>query len=335
MRVNIASIRDSTKLTVSKAVNAVLENASSENVPSEEVVVIAFYKFVPLDDTAAIRPPLQEACRHHNVLGTILLAPEGINGMLSGDRKSIDGVLAYMRSDARLADLEHKESYCAEVPFKRLRVRLKREIITLGDATIDPLEEVGEYVEPEAWNALISDPEVVLVDTRNDFEVGLGTFEGALDPDIESFRQFPDYIKKNLDPTKHKKVAMFCTGGIRCEKATAYLLREGFENVYHLKGGILKYFEEIPEEDSLWNGECYVFDDRVSVDQDLAPGNYGACHGCGRPLSEKEMASELYEPGVTCPRCYHILTDAQKDSFRERQRQIHLARERDETHIGE
>lgn len=255
--------------------------------------------------------------------------------MLAGSREGIDKVLAFLREDARLADLEHKESYCEDLPFKRLRVRLKREIITLGDASIDPLEEVGEYVDAKDWNTLISDPDVVLVDTRNDFEVGLGTFQGAIDPDTASFRNFPEYVKKNLDPKKHKKVAMFCTGGIRCEKASSYMLREGFEKVYHLRGGILKYLEEVPEEESMWEGECYVFDERVSVNHDLAPGTFSACHGCGRPLSEKDVASELYEPGVTCPRCYHILTDAQKASFRERQKQIRLAKLRNETHIGE
>ncbi len=305
------------------------------NAESEKVVVIAFYKFIPLNDTKSIRVPMHAACRQHHVLGTILLAPEGINGMLAGSREGIDGALAYIRSIPQFADLEHKESYCDDMPFKRLRVRLKRELITLGDATIDPLEQVGEYIEPADWNALISDPDVVLVDTRNDFEVGLGTFEGAADPNIRSFRQFPEYIKQNLDPQKHKKVAMFCTGGIRCEKATAYMLREGFEHVYHLKGGILKYFEEVPEEQSMWNGECYVFDERVSLDQNLEPGHYNACHGCGRPLSEEDVHSEMYEAGVTCPYCYDILTDAQKASFRERKRQVQLARERNETHIGE
>ena len=278
---------------------------------------------------------LYGACRRYEILGTILLAPEGINGMLAGSRKNIDAILSDMRSDPRFADLEHKESYCEEMPFKRLRVRLKREIITLGDATIDPTRKVGEYVDPKDWNALISDPEVLLVDTRNDFEVNLGTFEGAEDPDTASFRQFPEYVSQNLDPQKHKKVAMFCTGGIRCEKATAYMLREGFEEVYHLRGGILKYLEEVPAEQSLWKGECYVFDDRVSLDHQLEPGSYKACHGCGRPLSEKDVVSELYEPGVTCPHCYNILTDAQKESFRERQHQIKLAKARNETHIGE
>ncbi len=299
------------------------------------LVVIAFYKFVPLPDFASLQSAYYNICRANDVRGTILLAHEGINGMLAGTREGIDTVLKFMRDDERLADLEHKESFCAEPPFKRLRIRLKREIITMGDPSIDPLEQVGEYVEPEDWNALISDPEVVLVDTRNDYEVNLGTFKGALDPDTASFREFSDYIAKNLDPTKHKKVAMFCTGGIRCEKATAYMLREGFEEVYHLKGGILKYLEEVPATDSMWEGECYVFDDRVSVDHQLEPGTYGACHGCGKPLAPEDMASDAYERGVTCPRCINILTDAQKASFRERQRQIDLAKTRGETHVGD
>ncbi len=297
-------------------------------------VVIAFYKFVELPDYEVIRAPMYEACRENDVKGTILLASEGINGMLAGPREGIDVVLAHLHADPRLADLEHKESFSDELPFKRLRVRIKREIITMGDNSIDPREAVGEYVTPKDWNALISDPEVLLLDTRNDYEVNLGTFEGALDPDTESFRQFSSYVEKNLDPKKHKKVALFCTGGIRCEKATSYMLREGFEEVYHLRGGILKYLEEVPAEESLWNGECYVFDDRVSLDHRLEPGTYKACHGCGKPLSEEDVLSDLYEPGVTCPRCYHILTDAQKDSFRERQYQIKLAKTRNETHIG-
>lgn len=297
-------------------------------------VVIAFYKFVELPDYQVIRTPMYEACRENGVRGTILLASEGINGMLAGPREGIDAVLKYLHADPRLADLEHKESFSEELPFKRLRVRLKREIITMGDNSIDPLEAVGEYVAPKDWNALISDPEVLLLDTRNDYEVNLGTFEGALDPSTESFRQFSGYVEEHLDPKKHKKVALFCTGGIRCEKATSYMLREGFEEVYHLRGGILKYLEEVPAEESMWNGECYVFDDRVSLDHRLEPGTYKACHGCGKPLSEEDVLSDLYEPGVTCPRCYHILTDAQKDSFRERQHQIKLAKSRNETHIG-
>ncbi len=299
------------------------------------LVVIAFYKFVPLPDYKSLQPAFYELCREHDVRGTILLAHEGINGMLAGPREGIDTVLKYMRSIAPLADLEPKESFCAEEPFKRLRVRLKREIITMGDPSIDPLEQVGEYVDPADWNALISDPDVTLVDTRNDYEVNLGTFKGAIDPDTTSFREFSAYVSKNLDPEKHKKVALFCTGGIRCEKATAYMLREGFEEVYHLKGGILKYLEEVPANNSMWEGECYVFDDRVSLDHQLEPGTYGACHGCGKPLAPDDMASKLYEPGVTCPRCYDILTDAQKTSFRERQRQITLAKSRGETHVGD
>ncbi|MEM8484236.1 MAG: rhodanese-related sulfurtransferase [Bacteroidota bacterium] len=299
------------------------------------LVVIAFYKFVPIPDFASLQSAYYDICRAHDVRGTILLAHEGINGMLAGPREGIDAVLKYMRDDERLADLEHKESFCEASPFKRLRVRLKREIITMGDPSIDPLEQVGQYVEPEDWNALISDPEVTLVDTRNDYEVNLGTFKGAIDPDTTSFREFSAYIAKNLDPAKHKKVAMFCTGGIRCEKATAYMLREGFEEVYHLKGGILKYLEEVPASSSMWEGECYVFDDRVSLDHKLEPGTYGACHGCGKPLAPDDMASELYERGVTCPRCYNILTEGQIASFRERQRQIDLAKTRGETHVGD
>ena len=298
-------------------------------------VVAAFYKFVALPDFRKMQKPLLEICRQHGIRGTILLAHEGINGTIAGSRAGIDAVLAHLRGFDGLADLEHKESYCDAIPFKRMKVRLKRELISLGDPTIDPNERVGTYVDPQKWNELLSDPQVVLVDTRNDFEVRVGTFEGAVDPDIESFTEFPEFISKNLDPNTHKKVAMFCTGGIRCEKATSLLLREGFEEVYHLKGGILKYLEEVPAENSKWQGECYVFDERVTVNHELAPGAYTMCHGCGRPLSEKETRSEKYEYGVSCPHCSDSLTESQRASFRERQRQVELAASRAETHIGE
>ena len=302
--------------------------------PSLTMVVSAFYKFVSLPDFGKIQGPLLELCRQHGVMGTILLAQEGINGTISGSRAGIDAVMKHIRDFAPLADLEHKESYCNQIPFKRMKVRLKRELISLGDPTIDPNERVGTYVEPHDWNALIDDPEVLLIDTRNDFEVEVGTFEGAVDPETESFTDFPMYVKRHLDPQKHKKIAMFCTGGIRCEKATSFMLREGFEKVYHLKGGILKYLEEVPEEKSKWQGECYVFDERVSVNHALEPGAYSMCHGCGRPLSEEDTRSKKYERGVSCPNCFDSLTDEQRAGFRERQKQVDLAKLRQEKHIG-
>ncbi len=299
-----------------------------------KVVVAALYKFVSLPDYEALREPLLEWCRAAGVKGTLLLASEGINGTVAGSRAAIDGLLDYLRRDPRLADLSHKESLHEEVPFYRMKVKLKREIVTMGVEGIDPAQVVGTYVEPAAWNSLISDPDVVVVDTRNDYEVELGSFEGAVNPKTGSFREFPAYVAEHLDPVKHKKVAMFCTGGIRCEKSTAYLREQGFEEVYHLKGGILKYLEEVPKENSLWQGECFVFDNRVSVDHDLERGSYDLCHGCREPVSGQDKLSDKYVEGITCPRCYDRQTDEQRARFAERQKQMLLARQRQQVHIG-
>jgi UPF0176 protein len=299
------------------------------------IVIATFYKFNPFPEYEAQRAPLRALCRETRVKGSILFAAEGVNGTIAGKRSGIDRVIAHIRSLPGFSDLEPRESYSNTPPFKRMKVRLKRELITLGDPTVDPGERVGTYVEPKLWNALVDDPEVVLVDTRNSFEVAVGTFEGAVDPQTASFTEFPDYVARHLDPKKHKKVALFCTGGIRCEKATSYMLRQGFEEVYHLKGGILKYLEEVPAERSKWQGECYVFDERVTVDHRLKPGSYEACHGCGRPLSEEDLASPVYEPGVSCPHCHATQTSEQRARFRERQRQIELAEQRNTVHIGE
>jgi len=236
------------------------------------IVVIAFYKFVSLPDYEEIRLPLRAFCKEHGVMGTVLLASEGINGMLAGTREAIDMAIAYLRSDHRFADLEWKESYYQEIPFEKMKVRLKREIVGLGIPQVDPLRKVGTYVPPEQWNELINDPDVILIDTRNNFEVELGTFKGAIDPKTKAFREFPKFVEHNLDPEKHKKVAMFCTGGIRCEKASSYMLDKGFQEVYHLQGGILKYLETVPKEESLFEGECFVFDDRVTLDHALKKG---------------------------------------------------------------
>lgn len=239
------------------------------------IVVIAFYKFVYLSDHEEMRIPLRTFCQERGVMGTILLASEGINGTIAGSRKAIDEVIAHFHSDPRFADLEWKESYYNEIPFEKMKVRLKREIVGLGVPQVDPLRKVGTYVPPNEWNALINDPEVIVIDTRNNFEVELGSFKGAIDPHTRAFREFPAFVEKNLDPKKNLKVAMFCTGGIRCEKASSYLLDKGFQEVYHLQGGILKYLEEIPKEKSLFEGECFVFDDRVTLDHELKKGIKG------------------------------------------------------------
>lgn len=299
-----------------------------------QIVVAAMYKFVSLPDFKEIREPLYDFCVENGIKGTLLLAHEGINGTVSGNREGIDALLAYLKSDERLVDITHKESFYEEQPFYRMKVKLKKEIVTMGVTDIDPNKIVGTYVEPKDWNTLISDPEVFVVDTRNQYEYNIGTFENAVDPETETFREFPDYVAKNLDPAKHKKVAMFCTGGIRCEKSTAFMKQKGFEEVYHLKGGILQYLEDVPKEESMWKGECFVFDNRVAVNHDLEKGQYDQCHGCRHPITEEEKQSEFYLEGVACPRCYDKQTADQRARFAERQKQIRLAKERNEAHIG-
>jgi UPF0176 protein len=299
-----------------------------------QTVVCALYKFVTLEDFAALKDPLLNFMLEHEVRGTLLLANEGINGTIASSREGIDAVLNYLRQDPRLADISWKESFTDTAPFLRTRVKLKKEIVTMGVEGIDPKQVVGTYVDPKDWNALISDPDVVLVDTRNDYEVQVGTFKNALNPTTESFREFPDYVKQQLNPEKHKKVAMFCTGGIRCEKSTAYLKEQGFEEVYHLQGGILKYLEDVPAEESLWEGECFVFDERVTVNHALEKGHYDQCHACRRPITEEEMASPQYQRGVSCPHCFDKTSAEQKQRFAEREKQIQLAKARGESHIG-
>jgi UPF0176 protein len=299
-----------------------------------EVIVAALYKFVTLDDFHELREPLLDACREAETCGTLLLAREGINGTIAGSRAGIDRVLAYLRSDPRLADLEHKESVDENMPFYRMKVKLKKEIVTMGVPGIDPNEGVGTYVSPGDWNELLSDPDVLLIDTRNDYEYGIGSFRGAIDPRTTTFREFPEFVRTHLDPRKQKKVAMFCTGGIRCEKASAFMLKEGFEEVYHLQGGILKYLEEVPEQESIWEGECFVFDNRVAVNHRLEKGRYDQCYGCRHPITEQDKLSDKYQKGVCCPRCYDLLTPDQMARFRERQKQVELARARGEAHVG-
>lgn len=299
-----------------------------------QIVVAALYKFVKLPDYETLVPCLKTLCDQLGIKGTLLLAEEGINGTVSGSREGIDGLTAFLREDGRFDNLSYKESFYDEQPFYRMKVKLKKEIVTMGVNGIDPQKIVGTYVKPQDWNALISDPDVVVVDTRNSYEYEIGTFERALDPKTETFREFPAYVADNLDPAKHKKVAMFCTGGIRCEKSTAYLKEQGFEEVYHLEGGILKYLEEVPEEESLWRGECFVFDNRVAVNHKLEKGIYDQCHGCRFPITEEDKASEHYMLGVCCPRCFDKLTPEQMTRFSERQKQIELAKQRNHGHIG-
>ena len=299
----------------------------------------ALYKFVELPNYTALQASIHAACVAHHIKGTILLAREGINGTIAGLPADIHAVLHFLRTDAvfkgKFANLEHKESYADGHPFYRMKVKLKKEIVTMGVPSVNPNNTVGTYVKPEDWNALISDPNVILLDTRNDYEVHIGTFKNAADPKTATFREFPKYVAENLDKTKHKKVAMFCTGGIRCEKASSYMLEQGFDEVYHLQGGILKYLETVPESQSLWQGECFVFDQRVAVKHGLEVGDYDQCYACRVPLSPEELESPQYTPGISCPHCYDKTSEAKKAALTERQKQVILAKKRGEAHIGE
>ncbi|MEL6616642.1 MAG: rhodanese-related sulfurtransferase [Bacteroidota bacterium] len=290
-------------------------------------IVAAFYRFASLPDFADLREPLAEVAGEHDVRGTILLAAEGVNGTIAGPASGVEAVLAHVRSDPRLADLEHKISYAETQPFRKLKVRLKKEIVTMGVPDLDPNETVGTYVPPEAWNALISRDDVVLIDARNDYEVAIGSFEGAIDPETAAFRELPDWLGEQEALESKPPVAMFCTGGIRCEKSTALLRARGFSEVYHLQGGILKYLEEVPEDESLWRGECFVFDERVSVGHGLTPGDYTLCRACGDPVAPEDREHRLYERGVSCPRCHARYSDADRERFRTRQQQMDAAGE--------
>ena len=303
-----------------------------------DYLTAAFYKFVDLSDFAELKVPLLACCEANQVKGIILLASEGINSTIAGPAAGVQAVLAFLRCDPRLADLQHKEAWSSKAPFYRMKVRLKRESVTLGVPGISPTRVAGDYVKPEDWNALISDPEVVVIDTRNDYEVGIGTFAGAINPDIQSFSMLPDWVQQAtaLQATagKKPKVAMFCTGGIRCEKSTALLKAQGYDEVYHLEGGILKYLETVPEAKSLWQGQCFVFDERVSVGHGLVPGHHGLCRACRQPLDDDDLNSALFEAGVSCPKCHATTLETQKNSARERQRQWEMAKARQQTHIG-
>ena len=304
----------------------------SLDAPSTQVA--ALYRFVRLEDYENLRGPLLAFCEARGIRGTLLLAEEGINGTIAGTAQAISEVLAYLKKDDRLADLECKFSYNTDRPFLRMKVKLKKEIVTMGRPGIDPNQCVGRYASPEQWNTLVDDPECLVIDTRNDYEVEIGTFQGAINPNTTSFREFPEWVENNLDPSKHKKVAMFCTGGIRCEKSTSLLVSMGFEDVWHLQGGILNYLEKTPVEQTRWDGECFVFDSRVSVDHHLEKGSYDQCYACRFPIDDAQKASDLYVPGVSCPRCHDAHSDQQKERFTERQKQIALAKARGEAHIG-
>jgi len=297
-------------------------------------VVCALYKFVKLENYVEFRQPLLDVMLDNKICGTLLLAHEGINGTVAGSRENIDTLLHWLNQDERLNPIETKESFAEKRPFKRTKVKLKKEIVTMGVEDIDPNHTVGTYVNPADWNELIQSQDVILVDTRNEYEYEVGTFKGAINPHTESFREFPDYVKDHLDPSKHKRVAMFCTGGIRCEKSTAFMKEQGFEEVFHLKGGILQYLEDVPKTNSLWEGECFVFDDRVTVNHDLEPGGYDQCHACRLPITEDDMATELYQKGVSCPHCYDKTTPEQKARYAQREKQIQLAKLRGEKHLG-
>ncbi len=305
----------------------------------------AFYKFVELADFADLKAPLLAFCESNDVRGTILLANEGINSTIAGPEAGVRAALAYLKTDPifddRLTNLVHKESWSNKPPFYRMMVKLKKEIVTMGVPTVNPNETVGKYVKPQDWNALISDPDVLVIDTRNTYEVDIGTFKGAVDPRLKSFSLFPEWLMAQpqiVESEAHKagevdkktKVAMFCTGGIRCEKSTAFLKAQGFDEVYHLEGGILKYLETVPEADSLWQGECFVFDERVTVGQGLKPGDYGLCRACREPISQADKESPLFVLGLSCPHCHGSKTEADLARFTERQRQIQLAKQRDD-----
>lgn len=301
----------------------------------------ALYRFVSLPDCAQWRDPLQAFCESHGVKGTLLLAPEGINGTIAGPEAGVRAVLAHLRSDPRLAQLAHKESWSPHPPFYRMKVKLKQEIVTLRVPGLDPTQTVGQYVKPQAWNALLADPDVVVIDTRNDYEVAVGTFQGAINPNIKTFTELPAWLdaQPGLEAaapgeSKKTKVAMFCTGGIRCEKSTALMKMRGFDEVYHLEGGILKYLEEVPPEQSIWQGECFVFDERVSVGHGLKPGPLELCRACRWPLTEVDKTSPHYVKGVSCAHCHDQTTPEHKVNLAERQRQTELAQARGEVHVG-
>lgn len=297
--------------------------------------VVALYGFVVLDDRQALAPRILQLCRENGVRGTLLLAREGINGTVAGPTTGVQALLDFLAADPRFRTLDVKESVAERLPFHRMKVRLKKEIVTLGVPGVDPTERVGTYVDGAEWNALLTDPDVIVIDTRNDYEVRLGAFKNAVNPVTSTFTEFPAYVRAQLDPKKHRKVAMYCTGGIRCEKASSFMLGEGFEQVFHLRGGILRYLETVPEEDSLWTGDCFVFDERVAVTHALAPTAARICFNCRTPLTAADQQHAAFEADVSCPSCSETLTESRRTSLRERSRQMTLAASRGEEHLGD
>ncbi len=298
------------------------------------IVVAALYRFFHLQGPAEVRASLLNFCIEQKLKGTVLLAGEGINGTVAGTKQGIAALRRYFDELGWLDGMEYKESVAESMPFHRMKVKLKKEIVTIGLTDIDPSRQTGEHLNAEEWNRVISDPDTLVLDTRNDYEFAIGTFQNARPVGTTTFREFPGFVQQQLDRDKHKKIAMFCTGGIRCEKASAYLLQQGFEKVYQLNGGILRYLEEVPAEQNLWQGECFVFDSRVAVDEALNPGSHNQCFACRRPISEKDMASDKYVKGVSCPYCFDELSSEQKQRFQERQKQVEVAEARGEQHIG-
>ena len=295
------------------------------------VVIITMYHFVQLDDFQELKPLFSKICSKNRLVGTILLANEGLNGTVAGPRAGIENLLTFLFSDPRFKALQYKESFAATLPFRRLKIRIKKEIVTMGVPGTDPRKASGKRIDAKEWNKLIKDPDVLMLDTRNEYEHEIGTFENAISPETKRFRDFPKFVDECLSPHKHKKIAMFCTGGIRCEKASNYMINQGFKEVYHLDGGILKYLETIDEKDNLWQGECFVFDERVAVNKDLKPGSYVQCYACRRPLQVTDLDSQLYEVGVSCPYCFGKHKDEKIKGLRERQRQCELNNQRKKT----
>ena len=310
-----------------------MEN-SLQRINTSQIVICALYHFARIEDCKSLQQSLLTLLIDQGIKGTLLVAAEGINGTVAGSRQAINLLQDYLTADGRFDRIKFKESASMEMPFLRTRVKLKQEIVTMGVPDIDPMKIVGTYIKPEDWNDLISDPNVTVIDTRNEYEAQIGTFSNAVNPHTESFREFPDYVKNHLAPETDTTIAMFCTGGIRCEKSTAYLKSLGFENVYHLEGGILNYLDKVPEAESLWQGECFVFDDRVTVAHNLEPGTFDQCHACRMPISDEDKASEAYTKGVSCPHCIDQKSDEDRARFQEREKQIQLAKQRGEDHIG-
>lgn len=308
----------------------------------DPIRVAALYQFTRFDDREAVRIPLSALCEEHGVRGTILVAHEGLNGTIAGTDAAIDAVLGHIRAIPGCEGIEVKEARAPKMPFLRMKVRIKKEIVTMGQPDLDPVGDVGTYVAPQDWNALIDDPDTIVIDTRNDYEVGIGTFTGAIDPQTASFRDFPAWFRAKRSEFeaqtggsgKQPKIAMFCTGGIRCEKSTAFLKSEGMEEVYHLKGGILKYLETVPEEESRWEGECFVFDERVSVKHGLEVGTHTLCRACRNPMHPEDLRSDKFAEGISCPNCYDTRSEDQRARYAERQKQTELAKKRGAGHIG-